>query len=567
MLWFDHIFSGGLEYLIAIVLLAIVGIFCALMVRFTEFFNKVFDKFTSPRIFLLFLFITSSLSVVLMVHYVMHYYVIGEDELTYIFQAKLFSKGRFFAEKSDYDGFISFVHWIEREGKYISRYNFAHPFMLMLGVLLGSAWITSVILAGLTPCLLYLFCREIFGRNTAVASAILLVSSPLYLLMSATMMSHTTALFFLILSFYAFSKTLKDDGIIYPIIWGLSFGFLVSSRPLTSLPYFLSMGSIYLFHSKLIKNEDGKLFRWKWIIQEKLLAKVFVFLLSLSFIVIFILTYNLIQTGDPFLFGYHYFSYIHFKFYDQPDFSLDESCTKWSIKCFTVLAEKRWEHIRERAFELIDHFVGWPMIIPHLTFVVIGLVVRPNRWKYPLVAAGIMQVILYSFHWWPGGSYLYEVIFPLTVLSASGITETVRLLKGYIESKGHSSMSILVLFGLLIASNYMGLVDDKWPQCGNHAYFCNMYELDKYMQKRLDPYNLIRERNIEEAIVFADSAPEGWRKTFYSTGTSPDMDDPVMIFIDQGDVKNMDFMKKFPEKECYRYHYMYNGSRLDRCNL
>src|SRR4030066_227381 len=86
------------------------------------------------------------------------------DEIAYLFQAKLFQSGRLYASTPCGREFFDFPHIINN-GKWYSIYPPGFPLLLVLGLAFRTPWLINPILAGLTMVLFFLLGSEIYSRS------------------------------------------------------------------------------------------------------------------------------------------------------------------------------------------------------------------------------------------------------------------------------------------------------------------------------------------------------------------------------------------------------------------
>lgn len=166
-----------------------------------------------------------------------------EDEFAYLFQAKVFAGGHAWAPGSDPFKYVWQPFIIQPEPPYdgilkrFGKYAPGWPLVLSIGVLLGQTWVINAFLALLTTALVYRMAREIFDEAVGIVSALLLSISPMVLLLNATLMSHTIAMFAAVLATFAYWRTTKHGKGRYrwAMVSGLCLGFIFITRPLTAV--------------------------------------------------------------------------------------------------------------------------------------------------------------------------------------------------------------------------------------------------------------------------------------------------------------------------------------------
>lgn len=161
-----------------------------------------------------------------------------EDEVAYLFQAKTYAGGRLVVETPEPRRayWQPFVVDYAPTGERFSKYTPGWPALLAIGVLLGHPWIINAFLSGLTVALVYRLGREVFSPDVGVIAAALTAFSPMALLLNATLMGHTAALFAVTLFFYAYWRIEQGRYTLrWGIIAGIALGLIITTRPLTAV--------------------------------------------------------------------------------------------------------------------------------------------------------------------------------------------------------------------------------------------------------------------------------------------------------------------------------------------
>lgn len=163
-----------------------------------------------------------------------------EDEMAYLWGARAIAGGRFVVPavaptRSYWQPFV-----VDRGGVRFSKYTPGWSMQLALGVALGQPWIVNAAFAALTVALAYRIGREGFGvqrGETAGAIAAALVAfSPAALLLNATLMGHTAALFAAALFILALLRLDRGRRVwLWAALGGVALGLLALNRPLTAV--------------------------------------------------------------------------------------------------------------------------------------------------------------------------------------------------------------------------------------------------------------------------------------------------------------------------------------------
>lgn len=161
-----------------------------------------------------------------------------EDEVAYLYQAKVFARGEIVGPllENRRAFWQPFVVDDTKMGTRFGKYTPGWPLALSFGVAWGQPWIINAFLAALTVALVYRLGTALFNRDVGLIAAILMTFSPMLILLNATMMGHTMAICLATGFIYAYWRLEHDRK---PLKWGLLAGFLlgmlVISRPLSAV--------------------------------------------------------------------------------------------------------------------------------------------------------------------------------------------------------------------------------------------------------------------------------------------------------------------------------------------
>jgi hypothetical protein len=132
------------------------------------------------------------------------------DTTSYLFQAKIFEKGKISYDAPPDYGFSSSPHVNILNGKWYSKYPFGNALMLMFGEFFNAPWIVPAIATGFALLLLYLIVLKIYGRTIALIAIILGLISPATLGMGCNWFSESVSRFYLAIYVLGLIMTLKD---------------------------------------------------------------------------------------------------------------------------------------------------------------------------------------------------------------------------------------------------------------------------------------------------------------------------------------------------------------------
>jgi hypothetical protein len=159
-----------------------------------------------------------------------------EDEVTYLFQARLLAGGHSVITSPD----PARSYWqpfvVDYKGSRFGKYPLGWPLLLAPGVLMRQPWIINALLSALTVALVYRLGREIFNPDAGVIAALLVAFSPMALLLNGSLMGHTSALFATTLFMYAYWRIERGRRrVAWGVVAGLALGFVVINRPVAAL--------------------------------------------------------------------------------------------------------------------------------------------------------------------------------------------------------------------------------------------------------------------------------------------------------------------------------------------
>ncbi len=332
------------------------------------------------------------------------------DEIDNIFQAKIFKSGRLFVPSPCAKEFFDFPHMINN-GRWYSQYTPGYPSLLLLGVLIQAPWLVNPLLAALSIILFYFLGKEIFNSKVGILAAVLGAVSIWFLVMSSTMMSHTSSLFFTSFFLLFVFRSLKKPSATNGLFAGLGLGMAFLIRPYNAL--LLSFPFLLYYALKLIREPKKRLKN----------ATAFI-LITLAFLSV-LLIYNQMTNGHPLRMGY-LVSY-------GKEHGLGFGRTGYTdIPHTPYLGALR---ISESLGALNKYLFGWPLssFLALLPLLWIAKLSKENRKKDMLLLAGFFSMAVgLSFYWgihvFIGPRMFFEVTVIFLLLSAHGITELPALL-------------------------------------------------------------------------------------------------------------------------------------------
>ncbi|MBI5287879.1 MAG: glycosyltransferase family 39 protein [Chloroflexi bacterium] len=216
------------------------------------------------------------------------------DETSYLFQARLLSHGRAWANpppvaESFGVGQVSFI--FDFDGRWTSFYPFGHPLVLSLGTFAGATWLMPPLVAALMVVLTYLSARQLFDAKTGVVAALLLATSPFLLMNGSSFMSHNTAAMFAMASVWCLTDR-HSRSPVRAAAGGVFYGLLFNTRQLPAVVLLLPL--VALFTLALRSGYD----------RREIVTRAGAAALGLAILGGCYLAYNWLLTGNPLQNGY-----------------------------------------------------------------------------------------------------------------------------------------------------------------------------------------------------------------------------------------------------------------------
>ena len=123
------------------------------------------------------------------------------DEMATNWHARMLLAGRLSIPRPAHSEFFNTFGVMDSGPRWFSQFPIGAPALHALGFAIGDPWMVNALLLGLTTWQLYRFVRLAFDEPTARAAALLFTLCPFLLVLGATQMSHTPALFLTVAAF------------------------------------------------------------------------------------------------------------------------------------------------------------------------------------------------------------------------------------------------------------------------------------------------------------------------------------------------------------------------------
>jgi len=322
------------------------------------------------------------------------------DELSYVFQAKVFASLHLTVPiprpKEAFDFFYPSM-LVDSGGHWAGIVLLGHPLVLAIGELVGAVWLIPPVLGGLSILLIYRVGRQIHGAQVGVIAALLLAFSPFFQMTASNLMSHNTAVFYLLACLFLITANWKRKSLAYGLA-GLFFGLFLNTRPLTAAALVPPFGLLFLSDFFVSRGERMAIIRRSIAFAAAVLVMVGAYYL-----------YSLATTGSLDT-GYA----ANMNLESMVGFGAKNSVARGMLNEQAQLSS------------LLIVLNGWPL------FIGLGLVLLPfmlgsrSRWDFFLLLAAVFAMGVWTAFeasgLMYGPRYWYEAVPFLMLLAARGLT-------------------------------------------------------------------------------------------------------------------------------------------------
>jgi 4-amino-4-deoxy-L-arabinose transferase-like glycosyltransferase len=330
-----------------------------------------------------------------------------EDEFANLWEAEVMTDGQIAQPSPSFPRSFLVPFVVDYQGLRFGKYPPGWPALLSLGIHLGVPWLVNALLAGAAAWLTFRLGSRLAGPGVGLLAALLIATSPMFLLLSASLMSHALSVFLTLavtlgwLDGVLAERTPPGLPRALPIaVAGLCLGLLALTRPLTAVAVGLPFG----IHGLWILAR-GRRPAKRAALAIGLLAFATAGLL---------LVWQWALTGDPLR-----NPYVLWWAYDRIGFGPGHGVTEAGHTLNLARINTKFS-LRIGQHDLF----GWPFL--SWVFAPFGLLALRRRLEAWLLAALLpVLVLIYAAYWvgaWLyGPRYYVEALGALAVLSAAGI--------------------------------------------------------------------------------------------------------------------------------------------------
>jgi hypothetical protein len=454
------------------------------------------------------------------------------DEVAYLFQAKIFAAGHAWAPAPEHPEFFVQEHVMVQGGRWFGKYPPLYPLLLAMGVALGAAWIVNPILYALTCLVIYAWTKDATRdwRWGAVAW-LLALTSPLCLMLAGSMMAHTTAALLITLAGWLTLGALRHRSMERALLAGATLGLAALARPYTALLASLAIGGFCLVQALTVID------------RRRVVRLTAALVLATAALASTYVVWNLVVTWPE---GPSVDLYTAYDRTDALGFGPDRGMG-WRMTWGS------WGHTWAKALRNTErylhstshHLFGWPGELS-LALVVAGCwASRRRRWLWLVVALWVALAVGHMLYWAVlhlafGPRYWAEIAPSLIVLSALGLRHVMRPAGNLPRAPGLSAGGLMVAAALcvLVGWNAFVYMPARW------------IEMAEYGGVTANLPRAIEAEGLTDAIVFVPMRPLVFNEGF-------GLNDPllrrgVIIATDRGD-RNATLLQSYPDRPAYRW--------------
>ena len=465
------------------------------------------------------------------------------DETSYIFQAKVLASGRAHVAPPPIEQAFAFSaepFLFDYGGRFASLYPFGHPLVLAVGELFGVMWLIPALVGASCIALIFVLTRRLYSPLVALLAALLMVTSPFFLMQASTFMSHNTAVMFLLAALSALLVPARHR-VPLALFAGVCFGLFFNTRPFTAVA--LAPWFALLAVAPLVDASD----------RRENLARAAAFVAGGLLMLGAYYAYNHATTGS-FNNGYQ----------EGGDLGAALGLNDGHN------LELGLENHRALLGTLIAVLDGWPAYIA-LAFVLVPFILGTRRWfDWWMLGASItvmaVQILYHRKGIAHGPRYWYEITPFLYILSARGAimageraAALAGAIRGGFSARGArtarlvtGTIVIAVVFALCAWSVYAWLFaqEKQWQYFATPAQPSMMrFGFDDRLTRAVEA------ADVDDALVLV--APCGDAHLCYQSvfwKNSPDFDGDIVYANDLGD-RNPELFAFYPCRNLYYATY------------
>jgi 4-amino-4-deoxy-L-arabinose transferase-like glycosyltransferase len=450
-----------------------------------------------------------------------------EDEFANLWEAEVMADGKISVTSPEFPRSFMVPFVVDYEGLRFGKYTPGWPAVLSLGVRLGVPWLMNALLSGAAAWLSYRLGSRFGGQAVGLLAALLVATSPMFLLLSASLMSHTLSVFLTL----ALTLGWLDGVAAQPlrprlpralpvIVAGLSLGLLALTRPLTAVGVGLPFG----IHGAWLMVRGGRRAR-RAVLSVGALALMVAGILLL---------WQWVLTGDalrnPYTLWWPY---------DRIGFGPGHGVAEGGHTLNQARINAKFS-LRVGPHDLY----GWPYL--SWIFAPIGLLALRKRADAWLLAGLLPSLVLAYAAYWVGAwlygpRYYVEALGAFSVLSAAGIAA----LAGWLGTRSPNrlrSLGVSALVLILLALN----VDFYLP--ARLQQMTGLYDMNLVARDRLQAAAPAK------ALIIVHPLHSWTEYGTLLTLTPPFADSELLLAYTRGSEQDLRLAQTYADRPAYEYY-------------
>jgi hypothetical protein len=415
------------------------------------------------------------------------------DEVAYWFQAKYFSTGHLYLPPPPDVAAFELPHTIVDGGKWYGIFPPGWPALLAIGMWLGVPWSINPLLGATAIVLLHRLAASLYSRRVADIAVVLVAGSPMFLLMSAGLMSHPLSLVLGLLAVLGWRRVVEDGSRGWAVAGGMALGGLVLTRPMEGVVVTV----VLTVWSVAVMARRGALYR---------LAGFLIVAIAVGGLT---LPYNAVLTGRPLYDPItKYFDDRYYPGSNRLGFGADVGNTGWrnDLRRGHSPAEAVLNGWRNGYLLNLELF-GWTCG----SLAAVAALLLVGRWSHAdgfVASIGLGIVGALGLYWYGGADfgarYWYQLVAPLAMLSARGIESLAERAERIVpRAVGVGRLTA----GLGVATLSAVLILLPWRAATKYYHYRGMSG---------GVADVARAKSFENALVFVRGAGDGTPFSRYS---------------------------------------------------
>lgn len=334
---------------------------------------------------------------------VFHRAPLTTDELSYLFQAHLFSEGKLKREAPPFrEAFLFTMIIQDDEAGWFSRYPPGHAAWLTPGIWLGDPYLMIALAAGLAVWVTARAGARL-GLPPLLVAGMLLIS-PFFLFTHGTLLSHTSGYLATALMLLAYIAWRQSGALRWAVAAGLAWGWIFHNRTYTALLIAIPFAVDSVI--ALARARD-----------RKALTGTAAFAGCAMLGVIALLGYNYLMVGDPLTMTYLYYNPSEGLGFGRRNFLMVTVHRPTPVEqTFAKGLTDLWNNVR-----LLDQWL-WGFRGSAIAWMALAIIGWNRRWSPLFLSVAILVPLGYVFFWYPGwnttGPNYYVEVVPFIMLTA-----------------------------------------------------------------------------------------------------------------------------------------------------